>query len=133
MTDGKGWQRYLDLAVGVSAVTRSAAEAAVRTLVARGEVAADRAERLVDDLLASSQDNRNAIASIVRAEAERALLRFDPVHQSDLDRLKDRVDRLERRLGQDPGARLDPDSTPTRLDPDRSPDGDVDTDRDGGA
>jgi polyhydroxyalkanoate synthesis regulator phasin len=98
MSDGKGWQRYVDVAVGVSAMTRQAAESAVKTLVRQGEVAADRAERMVDDLLAHSEGNRRAIAAIVRTETERALLRFAPARQEDLERLALRVARLEGRL-----------------------------------
>jgi polyhydroxyalkanoate synthesis regulator phasin len=102
MSDGTGWQRYRDLAqqvtVGVSAASRQAAGSVIRGLVTHGEAAGDRAERLVDDLLARSEANRAAMAALVRGEIEQALARLDLARRDDVERLEARVRHLEARL-----------------------------------
>jgi polyhydroxyalkanoate synthesis regulator phasin len=97
-----GWQRYLDAASALGDLTLRGAESLVRTLVRRGEVAADAAEGLVEDLLARSQRNRRWIVGLVTAETERTVARLGLARQRDLDRaearvvaLTARVDRLE--------------------------------------
>ena len=93
-----GWQRYLDLAAGLTEVTRKSAEAVVKRLVSSGEVASNRAEEYVEELLRASEDNRKALGSMVRAETERTITRLGLVRQADFDRLQARVDELESRL-----------------------------------
>ena len=44
------WRKYLDMASGLTEVPRRKAEDAVKALVARGEVAANASEHLVDSL-----------------------------------------------------------------------------------
>lgn len=85
------WQRYLDLATGLTDVTRRGAEAVVRTLVKQGELAADRAERAVDDLLRRSEANRKLVAALVKAETERAVSRLGLASQAEVDRLREEV------------------------------------------
>ena len=89
-----GWQRYLNLAAGLTDVTRKSAEAVVKRLVSSGEVASTKAEEYVEDLLRASEGNRKALASIVRAETERTIARLGLVRQADFDRLQTRVDEL---------------------------------------
>ena len=45
------WEKYIETAASVTEVTRKRAEAIVKNLVKQGEVAADRAEKTVDELL----------------------------------------------------------------------------------
>lgn len=89
------WQRYLETATELTAVTRRRAEAVVRSLVKQGEVAADRAERSVEDLLARSERNRRVVSELVTREVERTVDRLGLVHREELDRLTERVERLE--------------------------------------
>jgi polyhydroxyalkanoate synthesis regulator phasin len=91
-----GMERYVEAAVGATAVTRRRAEALVGVLVKQGEVAADRTEQLVDGLLTRSEHNRKALSTLVRVEAERVVERLGLARQEDVDRLAERVDRLER-------------------------------------
>lgn len=95
----KDWQKYLDLASGMKEATQKRAESIVRNLVKRGEIAAERAEKAVDELLAKSEANRKAIASIVRSETEKTADRLGLVRQRDLTGLERRIDALERQLG----------------------------------
>lgn len=98
------WQRYLELATGVTRVTRDRAEAVVRSLVKQGEVAADRAERAVDDLLSRSESNRTGLLEMVRAETERAVAALGLAPRSAVDELAAEVARLRERLGESEGA-----------------------------
>ena len=64
----KDWQKkYWDMASGLVEATQKRAEPVVRALVKQGEIAAERAEKAVDDLLKSSQENRQAIRKLVRS------------------------------------------------------------------
>jgi len=88
------WQRYLDMASGLTQVTQRKAESVVKTLVRQGEVAADRAERVVDELLTRSDANRKAIASLVKTETQRAVERLNLARQRDVERLETKVTKL---------------------------------------
>lgn len=95
----KEWQKYLDLASGLREATQKRAESVVRTLVKQGEIATDRAEKAVDELLSRSESNRKAISSIVRSETEKAVERLGLVRQKDLRALERKVEKLERASG----------------------------------
>lgn len=90
------WQR-------VAQVTLGGAETVMRTLVRQGEVAADRAEQALDDLLGRSEANRQALTALVGGEIERAVGRLGLVRGEDLDGLRARIDELERRLARATG------------------------------
>jgi len=84
------WQRW-------AGATQRGAESLVRVLVQQGEVAADRAEQAVDELLDRSQEPRRVVTSLVVGEAERAVARLGLARQRDVERLQARIDELERR------------------------------------
>lgn len=90
----KAWQKYVDMASGLTNVTRKRAEQVVRGLVKQGEIATDRAEKAVDELLSRSESNRKAVASIVRSETERAVGRLGLARQKDLEKLERKIDKL---------------------------------------
>jgi polyhydroxyalkanoate synthesis regulator phasin len=94
-TVNKTWQKYLDMASGLTAVTRERAERVVRTLVKQGEVAADNMERTIEDLLKRSEENRRQVARLVRSETERAVARLGLAREKDVQRLENKVERLE--------------------------------------
>ncbi len=80
-------QRYLETASGLTQVTRQRAEQVVKGLVKQGEVAADQLEKTVDELLRRSEDNRRAIARLVRVETEKVVNRLGLARQRDVERL----------------------------------------------
>lgn len=87
----KPLERYLEIAAGLTGVTAQTAERLVQRLVKEGEVAADRAERIVADLLALSQRNRELVTELVRTEVDRAMARLTPTAAVDVEELADRV------------------------------------------
>jgi polyhydroxyalkanoate synthesis regulator phasin len=90
------WHKYLEAASGLTEVTQRRAEQLVKGLVKQGEVAAERAEKVVDDLLKRSQQNRKTIAGLVKTETERAVERIGLARQADVQRLERKIAELEK-------------------------------------
>lgn len=89
------WQRYVDVVSEVTQGTQRRAEQVVRALVRRGEAEASKGEKSVEGLLSRVEQNRKAIASIVRSEIEEAVRRLGLARQSDIERLQAKIARLE--------------------------------------
>lgn len=107
---------YLQLANGLSDVTRQRALAAARQLIDQGgEVLGDavsstmsgkgvgggvtrQVSSLAEDLMATSRTNRDLLLGIVRTEIDRAVAAMGLVSAEDLDAMARKVARLERQL-----------------------------------
>lgn len=95
---------YLQLASGLTEVTKARATAAARALAAQGEATASQVGALADELLASSRNNRDAVREIVRGEVERAVRGLGLATAAEVRDLADRLFRLERLGAQPPTA-----------------------------
>ena len=104
-----GLRGYLQLATGLTDVTRERARAAARALVAQGEAGVgavvpppvrSQVTALTEDLLATSKANRDLLVHLVRGEVERSVSRLGLVSAQDLAAATRRADRLERRVGE---------------------------------
>ena len=102
-----GLRGYIQLASGLTDVTRDRALAAAKTLLAQGEAGVGvvvptpvRAQvgALTDDLLATSRTNRTLLVNLVRAEVERSVARLGLVSQQELAAATRRSTSLERRV-----------------------------------
>jgi polyhydroxyalkanoate synthesis regulator phasin len=102
-----GLRGYLQLATGLTDVTRERARAAARTVVAQGGAGVDavvpdqvksQVSTLTDDLLAASKANRDLLLHLVRAEVERSVARLGLVSKAELDAERRRADRLEAKV-----------------------------------
>jgi polyhydroxyalkanoate synthesis regulator phasin len=109
-----GLKAYVQLASGLTEVTRERALAAARTLVAQGEAGVDavvpdtmrvQVSSVTDDLIATGKANRDLLVGLVRAEVERTVSRMGLVSAAELnaatrraESLDDRVHELERAL-----------------------------------
>jgi polyhydroxyalkanoate synthesis regulator phasin len=109
-----GVKAYVQLASGLTDVTRERALAAARTLVAQGEAGVGavvpdsmrvQVADVTDDLIATSKSNRALLVGLVRAEVERTVRRLGLVSAVELnaanrraEALDDRVHELERAL-----------------------------------
>ena len=80
-----GLRGYLQLATGLTDVTRERALAAAKALVAQGEAGVGavvpasvrtQVSALADDLVATSKANRDLLVSLVRVEVERSVARL---------------------------------------------------------
>jgi len=110
----EGVKAYVQLASGLTDVTRERALAAARTLVAQGEAGVGavvpdsmrvQVASVTDDLIATSRANRKLLVGLVRAEVERTVSRLGLVSAAELnaanrraEALDDRVHELERAL-----------------------------------
>lgn len=91
-----GLQRYLEVASGLTRTTLGATERAVAQFVRQGEVAAEHAERLLDEMIAKSVASSGAVAQLVRAEVDRAVERAGFVRGTELDALRAEIAELRR-------------------------------------
>jgi hypothetical protein len=107
---------YLQLANGLTDVTRQRALAAARQLIDQGgEVLGDavsstmsgkgvggsvtrQVSSLAEDLLATSRTNRDLLLGIIRTEVDRAVAAMGLVNAEDLEAMARKVERLERQL-----------------------------------
>jgi polyhydroxyalkanoate synthesis regulator phasin len=90
--------RYVDMAAGLTRATRDTAEKVVRGLVEQSQTAVRDPQELVEQLLERSQENRQALLSIVRSESRRAVKRMGFATQTDLERVQRQVADLRRKL-----------------------------------
>ncbi len=104
-----GLRGYLQLANGLTDVTRERARTAAKALVAQGMagvgavVAAPvgtQVTALTEDLLATSKANRDLLVNLVRGEVERSVARLGLVSAHELDAAARRAKGLERRVAE---------------------------------
>ena len=116
-----GLKAYVQLASGLTDVTRERAVAAARAVVAQGEASVGavvpdamrvQVASVTEDLIATSKANRDLLVGLVRAEVERSVSRLGLVSAAELssatrraEALDDRVHELERALRSAQGGR----------------------------
>ena len=101
-----GLRGYIQLANGLTDVTRERARQAAKAMVAQGEgVGAvvpapvrSQVGSLTDDLLAAGRANRDLLLNLVRAEVERSVARLGLVSAQELSAATRRSRALERRV-----------------------------------
>jgi polyhydroxyalkanoate synthesis regulator phasin len=102
-----GLRGYIQLANGLTDVTRERARSAAKALLAQGEVGVgamvpepvrSQVGALTDDLLATSRANRDLLVNLVRAEVERSVARLGLVSAQELSASARRSRSLERRV-----------------------------------
>lgn len=102
-----GLRGYVQLANGLTEVTRERARAAAKLLAKQGEVRLDtvlpapvkaQVAALTDDIVATGRANRALLVNLVRAEVERASSRAGIPRPSDLAAAQRRAQRLEERV-----------------------------------
>ena len=100
-----GLRGYVQLASGLTDVTRERARAAARALVAQGGAVVPtsvqaQVSTLTEDLLATSKSNRNLLVNLVRSEVERSVARMGLVSTKEMEAAESRATKLERRVGE---------------------------------
>ena len=94
-----GLQHYVDLATGLTRTTLSTTERLLAQIARQGEVAAEHAERLLDDVVARSVEGSDALARVIRSEVDHAVERAGFVRAEELVQLRREIERLRARLG----------------------------------
>jgi polyhydroxyalkanoate synthesis regulator phasin len=104
-----GLRGYLQLANGLTDVTRERARAAARALVAQGEARVGavvptsvqaQVSSLTEDLMATSKANRHLLVNLVRGEVERSVARMGLVSTKEMEAAARRAKGLERRVAE---------------------------------
>ena len=100
-----GLRGYIQLANGLTDVTRERARAAARALVAQGGAVVPtsvqaQVSTVTEDLLATSKANRNLLVNLVRGEVERSVARMGLVSTKDMAAAERRAAGLERRVAE---------------------------------
>ena len=93
---------YVQLATGLTEVTAAKARDAASAFVNQGmqwtgksSDAMESVQDIADDLLVTSQQNREALMEMIRTEVDRAVGRLGFVREDELAALRARVERLE--------------------------------------
>ena len=103
-------KNYLNLASGVTEVTRQRAVAAAKALASSGEATAEQVSNLADELIVQSRNNRDAMLALVRYEVDRALNRLGLATADEVASLQRRVTSLEGALAKADGSDAAPPS-----------------------
>jgi polyhydroxyalkanoate synthesis regulator phasin len=96
------WRSYLEMAYGLSKTSRKKAEKAVREVVGKSGAKASELQQMVEDLLATSGSNRDALVEVIRTELDRALNRVGLAKAEEVAALRERVAELEASLATAP-------------------------------
>lgn len=103
---------YLELALGLTEASKKKAEKAVKKmakeLVGKGNATAAQIQGAVEDLVATSASNREAVTRLVRVEMDRTLSRVGLATSEEVATLQARVDALERQLRDERAAAAKP-------------------------
>lgn len=106
------FNRYVETA---TQVTRDTAERIVRSFRKQGETATENAQGIVDNLRERSQENREAIAGIVRLETKRVISAMGLATRDDVERLEQQIAELWQRVaGEHVTAARGPEAEPPR-------------------
>jgi polyhydroxyalkanoate synthesis regulator phasin len=93
---------YLELALGLTEASKKKAEKAVKKmakeLVGKGNATAAQIQGAVEELVATSIANREAVTRLVRVEMDRTLSRVGLATSDEVSTLQARVEALEREL-----------------------------------
>ncbi len=102
-----GLQRYLEVASGLTRTTLGVTERAVAQFVRQGELAAEHAERVFDEVITRSIESSGALAQLVRTEVERGIERAGFARSEELDALRRDLAVLQHRLAERAGGSRD--------------------------
>jgi polyhydroxyalkanoate synthesis regulator phasin len=91
MADNSPFQRYIDAGVAFTDLTRARAETIVKDLVKAGEIPRKRAEEAIEDLLARSRQNTEAVMALVQAQIQEQLGNLGLATKADIARLEAKI------------------------------------------
>jgi len=111
---------YLQLANGLSEVTKAKAKEIAMELVNQGILLSTKApdikgqvQELADDLLSTSRNNREMLLGLVTSEVDRAVSRMGFVREDELAAVRRHVQRLEKEIAELKAATAKPAKTAT--------------------
>lgn len=96
MPEGPDLKQYLDAGVEFTQLRRSQAQKIVRDLVKNGQLAQEKAQSYVDELLERSRKRTDALVEAVRAEVRGQFETLGIATKDDLERLERKLARANR-------------------------------------
>jgi polyhydroxyalkanoate synthesis regulator phasin len=94
--DLRDWRQFLDAGMQFTAMTRAEARRRAEELVREGQLAQERAQAFVDDLVRSSRQRADELLDVVRKEIQRQVEALGIATKDDLGRLEARVEKAEK-------------------------------------
>ncbi len=94
--DWTDWHQALDTGMQFTALTRAEAQRRAQQLVREGQLAQERVQSFVDDLVRTSRDRADALVEVVRREIQRQVEALGIATKGDVDRLEARVRKAEK-------------------------------------
>jgi polyhydroxyalkanoate synthesis regulator phasin len=91
MPDNDLLKRLLDAGMTFTAMTQARAEDLIRDLVRAGEVQAEQAQSVIDELLDRSRRNSERLIDAVRAEIQQQMASLGLATKNDVERLERRI------------------------------------------
>lgn len=91
MVEGPDLKQYLDTGAEFTQVSRSQAQKVVRELVKNGQVAQERGQSYVDELLERSRKRTEGLVDTIRREVRTQLTSLGVATRDDLDHLEQRL------------------------------------------
>lgn len=103
--DWSDWRRLVDVGMQFTAVTRAEAQRRAQELVREGQLAQERAQSFVDDLVRTSRERADDLVDVVRQEIHDQIEALGIATKADLDRLEARMQQVEQRAVKQPAAK----------------------------
>ncbi|MBC7341839.1 MAG: polyhydroxyalkanoate synthesis regulator [Clostridia bacterium] len=100
MLDGLKKAGYLG--IGLFSLTREQIEKMVDDWAKKGEVQRRETREIVEELVERGKKEKEAIENAAKKEVDRFMGRINPVTRKDLERLEQRLARIEKKLGLEP-------------------------------
>ncbi|MHB9156206.1 MAG: phasin family protein [Endomicrobiales bacterium] len=88
--------RFIDLQLGLIAVTRDRVKAVVDELIDTGDIGREEGDRLVDELVQKGEKSREEMKKQVEETVADALSRLDVPTRKEINELKLRIEQLRR-------------------------------------
>jgi polyhydroxyalkanoate synthesis regulator phasin len=90
------FQRLLDAGADLTELTQRNAEKLVKSLVDAGEVPSEQAQKVVSDLIEQSRRNRERLTDLIDREVRAQVKRMGLASRADLEKLEQKVARLDK-------------------------------------
>jgi len=91
MAASPDWKQFLDAGMNFTAVRRKEAQRLAKDLVSQGQLAQERVQSFVDDLVESSRARTDQLVEMIRAEVQRQIKALNLVTRDDLTRIAGRL------------------------------------------
>lgn len=112
--DWMDWQRFLEVGQEFTAMTRAEARRRAKELVREGQLAQERMQGFVDELVRTSRQRADDLVEVVRKEIQRQMEALGIATKDDLKRLETRLRKTEKASRSTRAAKRAPKKAPAK-------------------